>query len=189
MNAAIDFERSIRHERLIYLGTPKQKRFLAFATHIQGIVLLVINLLVFFFILITGTELMAALTLIPILPILISMTVMTKLSKVEGTEIQRNQSEIFALLLRMCPGIQRHNCSQHITIITNEPKAFTMNKEIVVLLDDHHVYLNISTSRRRKNIRYILFAIPNYFRSRAILRNFCRRLEAQSYQSLRVVNA
>jgi|SRR5882724_2276349 len=188
MNAAIDFEKSIRHERLIYLGTTKQKMLHFLYSYIQGIFLLVINLMIFLFLLINRSQpLVAGLALAPVLPILISMALMNRLEKAEGLEVHRNQSEIFALLLRMSPGIQRHNCSPYITIITGKPRQFSLSKDIIILQDDEHVYMNIFTSRRSRT-RYILFAIPNYLKTRAVLRRFSRRITEQSLQPVPVTS-
>jgi hypothetical protein len=187
MNAAINYEKSLSRERLIYLGTSRQRMLLTFVGHIQGICLLVASLLVFIFVLITSSQLAAAFSLLPLLLILTSMVLVNKLAKAEGSELRRNQTEMFILLLGMYPGIQRHNCSPHIIIITSEPRPFTLSKEITVLLDDQNVYLNVSISRRGRNIRYILFAIPNYFRTRIVLKHFRRRIKELSFQPVPVL--
>ncbi|MHA4806944.1 hypothetical protein ACX0G9_02495 [Flavitalea flava] len=178
MNAHIDFERSIQKRRLIYKGTLMQRLIIFGESHLLGILLLIISLLLFIYLLLNSTKLAALLAILPILFIIISMMLINKLVKTEGTELRKNQTEIIGLLLRRFPGIQRHNCSEKIILITNAPKSFTIDKEILILLENQNVYMNI-TMAGFGNIKYVTFAIPNYLRSKLVLRKFYKRIKEQ----------
>ena len=174
MNPSIDFEKSIRYERLIYRGTSRQRTLIFLGRHFRGILLLAASLLFFTSAVMQGSRLLIAAATLPLALFAVSMALINKLVKVEGTELRKNQTEIFALLLRVYPGIQRHNCSPQVIIITKERRQLSPDKEIIILLEDRHVYMNISMFGRG-NIKYLLFAIPNYFKSRSVLRHFYKR--------------
>ena len=175
MNPSIDFEKSIRHERLIYRGTSKQRMRLFLLRHFPGILLLTASLLFFTGAVIDGSRLLIAAATLPLLLFAVSMALINKLVKIEGTELRKNQTEIFKTLLIAYPGIQRHNCSPQVIIITSERRALTLDKEIIILLEDRNVYMHISIFGWG-NIKYLLFAIPNYLKSKSVLKNFYRRI-------------
>ena len=176
MSARIDYEKSIQKERLIYRGTRMQKLAVFFKTYILGILGLILSLALFIYALFHGSGLVIILAFLPVLPIIISMTLLNKLVKIEGTELRKNHHEIIRILLRKYPGILRHNCSEKIIIITSAPKFLSLNKEILVLLKNTHVYLNISFTVLGK-VKYVFLSIPNYFKSKYVLKKFCLKIK------------
>jgi hypothetical protein len=181
MNARINYEKSIQNERLIYSGTRRQKLAVFFKTYVLGILGLILSLALFIYALFYSSRLVIILAFLPVLPIIISMILLNKLVKIEGTEMRKNHHEIIRILLGKFPGILRHNCSEKIIIITSAPKFLSLNKEILVLLKNTHVYLNISLTVLGK-IKYVFLSIPNYFKSKYILKNFCRKIEEHHLQ-------
>jgi len=185
MNTHIDFEKSIRKRRLIYKGTFKERLRISLQNLFVGILALIVSLAIFIYVYFTGSQIAILLAALPVLLVLISMTLINKLVKVEGTELRRNQSEIVRLLLSRYPGIQRHNCSERMLVITKGPRTSIFDKEILILLEDTHVYLNISMLGGGQ-WKYVFFSIPNYLRSRAVLRNFHQKIQEPPYTPVRL---
>ena len=187
MNTHIDFEKSTETGRVVYKGTSSQRFMISVKTLFPGIVILIVSILFFLYVIVNGNTLVAGLAVIPIILIILSMTFINKLAKAEGSDLRKNQTEIVRLLLRKYPGIQRHNCSERMIVITRGPRTSVFDKEILILLENEHVYMNI-TMLGGGQLKYILFSIPNYFRSRAMLRSFYQVVKAQPVAKPRVVN-
>lgn len=187
MNTHIDFEKSIRKSRLIYKGTFMERLKISLRNLFIGILALIVSLAMFIYVYIYfgDNQLAILLATLPVLLILISMILINKLVKVEGTELRRNQSEIVRLLLSRYPGIQRHNCSERMLVITKGPRTSVFDKEILILLEDTHVYLNISMLGGGQ-WKYVFFSIPNYLRSRAVLRNFYQKIREPAFTPVRL---
>lgn len=173
MNVNIDFARSVRRKRLIYQGTRKQRILLSLRSFLSGILILV-----FFLALIVLTyydnpdPVTLTLLSIPALLVIVSMMLQNRLARTKSKRIQDDQTAIFRFLLRKYPGIIRHNCSEQIIIITR-PRKSIFNKEFLILQDGEHIYMNISLYSQG-NLKYMFLAIPQYFTSRAVLKNFRR---------------
>lgn len=153
-----------------------------------GFVILIISLLFLLYFYFNGNHLAILLASIPVLLTIISMTLVNKLAKVEGIELRKNQTVIVRLLLSRYPGIQRHNCSERMLVITKGPRTSIFDKEILILLEGTHVYLNISMLGGDQ-WKYVFFSIPNYLGSKAVLRNFNQKIRESSFTPVRAVSA
>jgi hypothetical protein len=175
MNASIDFEKSIQKERLVYKGTMFQKIRLFIKSYFLGMLTLLVCLLLFMYMLFIGSLAGIFLTSLLLLLVIVSMILMNKLVKAEGTGLRKDKTEIIGLLLMRFPGILRHNCSDKFIYITNQRRAFTPDKEIVIFLEDKYVYMNMSMAIYG-NVKYVFLAIPYYIKSKLVLRSFYKKI-------------
>lgn len=173
MNKNIDFAKSVRRNRLIFQGTRKQRFVLSLRSFLSGIFILLMFLALFLFAYYNNSDTFT-LTLLALsaLLVIVSMWLQNRLVRTKSTRIQDDQTAIFRFLLRKYPGIIRHNCSEQIIIITRPRRSF-FNKEFLILQDGEHIYMNISTYSQG-NLKYMFLSIPQYFTSRAVLKNFRR---------------
>lgn len=175
MNANIDFKRSVRTQRLIYLGTRKQRFLLSVRHFLPGIFALLLSLLLVAFALYNKVDTVSlGLLSLPALLVIISMALQNRLVKTKSSHPYEDQTAIIRFLLQKYPGIIRHNCSEQIIIITRPRKSF-LNKEFLILQDGEHIYMNISLYSRG-DLRYMFLSIPQYITSRVILKNFRRTI-------------
>jgi len=174
MNLDIDFEKSVRRQRLTFHGTRKQRLLLSLRSFVSGIFVLMICLFLvgFAYFMGTGTP-MLVLSSIPALVVLISLFLQNRLAKANGFRTHEDQTAIIRFLLRKYPGIIRHNCSEQIIIITTNPHQSFFNKEFFILQDGESIYMNISLYSRG-NLKYMFFSIPQYLTSRSVLKHFRR---------------
>ena len=174
MNINIDYEKSVRRQRLVYLGTRKKRFSLAIWNYLSGILTLLVCLSLLAFAMYDQAEtvLIAVLSLVTLL-VIISMFLQNRLVRAKSARSEEDQSAIIRFLLRKYPGIIRHNCSEQIIIITR-PSQSVLNKEFLVLQDEEHVYMNISLYNRGRLNMFL--AIPHYFVCRAVLRHFRQAL-------------
>jgi len=174
MNLNIDFEKSVRRQRLTFHGTRKQRFLLALRSFVSGIFVLMICLSFVGFAYYMGTEpVLLALLSIPAFLVIISLFLQTRLARAKGFRSHDDQTAIIRYLLRKYPGIIRHNCSEQIIIITTNPHQSFFNKEFFILQDEDHIYMNISLYSRG-NLKYMFLSIPQYLTSRAVLKRFRR---------------
>jgi hypothetical protein len=173
MNINIDFEKSIRRKRLIYLGTRKQRFILSVRHRASGIFALLVSLSLIAFVYYNDAEpILVGLVSLPALLVLISIYLQGKLASAKSDRSHEDQTAIIRFLLRKYPGIIRHNCSDEVIIISN-PQRSMFNREYLILQDGDHIYMNISLYSRR-NLKFVFFSIPQYFKSRTILQSFRR---------------
>jgi len=173
MNANIDFEKSVRRRRLIYLGTRKQRFYLWVRHFIPGILALLLCLSLIILALLNHADpLSLAFISFPALLVTVSMLLQNRLAKTKSSRPYEDQTAIIRYLLQKYPGIIRHNCSEQIIIIT-QPRNSLLNKEFLILQDGDNIYMNISLYSRG-NLRYMFLSIPQYITSKVILKNFRR---------------
>jgi hypothetical protein len=173
MNEHIDFSKSIRKRRLIYLGTRKQRILLSVRHFMPGMLLLLLCLSLVAFTLYNDPDRMIlALISLPAILVIISMLLQNKLVRAKSSWPREDLTAIIRFLLHKYPGIVRHNCSEQIIIITRPRKSF-LKKEFLILQDGEHIYLNISLYSKGQ-LRYMFLSIPQYITSRIILKNFRR---------------
>jgi hypothetical protein len=170
MNISIDFEKSIRRKRLCYLGTRQQRLLLSAKNHLSGILLLLLCLagLIFAWYDDAGVPVLMFIVLLSLL-VIISMFLQNKLAWAESSQPQEAQRAIIRSLFYKYPGIIRHNCSEKIIIMTRPRKSF-FNKEVLVLHDGQHIYMNISLGGQEQ-LKYMFMSISHYFICRAILKS------------------
>ncbi|MBN9384326.1 MAG: hypothetical protein J0H74_26475 [Chitinophagaceae bacterium] len=173
MNAKIDFSKSVRRRRLIYLGTRKQRFLLSIRHFTPGILALLFCLSLVAFTLYSGPDPVSiALMSLPALLVIISMLLQNKLAKAKSSWPLEDQTAIIRFLLHKYPGVIRHNCSEQIIIITR-PRKSLLIKEFLILQDGEHIYMNISLYSKG-DLKYMFFSIPQYITSRAILKKYRR---------------
>ncbi len=172
MNLEIDFEKSVRRQRLTFQGTRKQRFLLSLRSFVSGIFVLMICLLLMGFAYYLETEpIVLALLSLPAFLVLISLFLQNRLARAKGFRSYEDQTAIIRYLLRKYPGIIRHNCSEQIIIITTNPHQSFFNKEFFILQDGENIYMNISLYSRG-NLKYMFLSIPQYLASRAVLKHF-----------------
>jgi hypothetical protein len=174
MNLDIDFEKSIRRQRLTFHGTRKQRFLLALRSFVSGIFVLMLCLSLVGIAYFTGTDpVVLVLLSLPAFFVIISLFLQTRLARAKGFRSHADQTAIIRFLLRKYPGIIRHNCSEQIIIITTNPHQSFFNKEYFILQDGENIYMNISLYSRG-NLKYMFLSIPQYITSRSVLRHFRR---------------
>jgi len=174
MNLDIDFEKSVRRQRVTFQGTRKQRLMLSLRSFVSGIFVLMICLLLVGFAYYMGTDpVMLALLSMPAFLVLISLFLQNRLAMARGFRSHEDQTAIIRYLLRKYPGIIRHNCSEQIIIITTNPHQSFFNKEFFILQDGENIYMNISLYSRG-NLKYMFLSIPQYLTSRSVLKHFRR---------------
>jgi len=143
----------------------------------SGILALLLCLtLVVFILYIRSDSLTITLACIPSFLIILSMFLQNRLAKVQRAPSNDYEMAIIPFLLRKYPGIIRHNCSQHIIIITTPPRSF-YNKEFLILQDGQDIYMNISLYGQGR-LKYLFLTIPQYFTCKSVLKDFRRLAKA-----------
>ena len=101
MNVNIDFEKSVRRQRLIYHGTMKQRFLLSLRSFLSGIFILIVFLALIVFAYFNNPDPFTLILLsIPTLLVIISMALQNRLVRTESARIQDDQTAIFRFLLR-----------------------------------------------------------------------------------------
>ncbi len=173
MNVSIDLENSIRKNRIVYLGNLRQRLIIFLRNYILAMPVLIISLIFFVQEVQAGYAPFIFLSSLLILFVLVSLYLSNRLAKTKGLDLRQNQSGIVRLVLRKHPGVVRHNSSAEVIIITSARESIFLNKKIIILQQDTHVYMNI-TQFGRDQLTYVLLGIPNYLRCRAVLKEFNR---------------
>jgi hypothetical protein len=174
MNLKIDFEKSVRRQRLTFQGTRKQRLLLSLRSFVSGFFVLMICLLLVGFAYYLGTEpVVLALLSLPTCLVMISLYLQNRLARGKGFQSYEDQTAIIRYLLKKYPGIIRHNSSEQIIIITSNQHQSFFNKEFFILQDGENIYMNISLYSRG-NLKYMFLAIPQYLASRSALKHFRR---------------
>ena len=175
MKATIDFQKSIRKQRLVYQGSASQRRLIMLGDIIPCVLALAVTLSLFFFIYYNGPARAIPFASIPVLLVIVSMFLHNRLARVNRKNGVSDRNEIIRHLLRKHPGIIRHNSSEQVIIITDTSRLLIFKKTYLILQDESNVYMHLSLTARGK-LKYILFPIPLYFMSRAILYSFSKRM-------------
>jgi hypothetical protein len=174
MNLTIDFEKTVRRQRLTFQGTRKQRLLLSLRSFVSGFFVLIICLLLVGFAYFLGMEPgVLALLSVPACLVSISLFLQNRLAMVTGFQSHEDQTAIIRYLLQKYPGVIRHNCSEQIIIITTNPHQSFFNKEFFILQDGENIYMNISLYSRG-NLKYMFLSIPQYLASRSVLKHFRR---------------